>query len=75
MLCRARTKAGSPLRSARQQRDLCILATAFLLAFAAGVPQSAAAQHTRGINVDKSAVWLTENGGTYTQEVWLAGHD
>ena len=48
------------------------LAAASLLAFAAGIPQSAAAQ-TRGISVDRSAVWVRENGGTYTQEVWLAG--
>ena len=41
--------------------------------FIAGIPESATAQHTRGILVDDSSVWVTENGGTYTQEVWLAG--
>ena len=50
------------------QTHACIKAVASLLAFAAGVLQWATAQD---INFDDSSVWVAENGGTYTQEVWL----
>ena len=52
---------------------ICIRVAGCSLAFAAGVPESATAQLTRGIVVDDSSVWVTENGGTYTQQVRLAG--
>ena len=39
--------------------------------FAAGIPQSVTAQSPAEIRVDDSAVVVAENGGTYTQKVWL----
>ena len=39
--------------------------------FAVGVPRSATAQGPPVIRVDDSTVVVAENGGTYTQKVWL----
>jgi hypothetical protein len=46
-------------------------AAGFLLCLAAGIPQSTTPQTPPYIRVDDSSVTVAENGGTYTQRVWL----
>lgn len=58
--------------SPRASRQQCFAGISLVMAALAGaLAHPATAQGPPGIRVDDSAVGVTENGGTYTQKVWL----